>query len=126
MRFPSEHAAPVARASIVAALVPAATDPRLDYRINRIGLADLVDRERPPSAHPFGEHPPCHRAWRLNVHGLPHTVRIGRAGHFLVVHRGFLSLVTSCSAASLKAPNVSSQNPSNHRRNASIPRASTW
>src|SRR5216683_1102789 len=47
-RLPGEHAAPLARAAVLAALVPAAADMRLHDRVDRIGLADLVDSQRPP------------------------------------------------------------------------------
>src|SRR5262249_12451037 len=47
VRFPRKYAAPVARASIVTALVPAAPYPRLDHGVHRVGLADLVGRQRP-------------------------------------------------------------------------------
>src|SRR5262249_13104140 len=59
-RLPREHAAPVASAAIVTALVPAPPDPRLDDRVYGVGLADLVDGEGPPRAHLFGEHSPRH------------------------------------------------------------------
>src|SRR5262249_2028159 len=54
--LPREHAAPVARAAIVTALVPAPPNPRLDDCIDRIGLADFVDFKGPPGAHLFGEY----------------------------------------------------------------------
>ncbi len=42
-RLPREYAAPVAGASIVAALVPAAADARLDHCVHGVGFADLVN-----------------------------------------------------------------------------------
>src|SRR4029453_9393317 len=45
-RLPRKHATPVTRAPVVTALVPAPADARLDYRIHRLCLADLVGGER--------------------------------------------------------------------------------
>ena len=125
VRFPREYAAPLTRASIVTALVPAAPDARLDHCIHGIGLADLVGCQRPPRAHLFGEHPPCHRLRRLNVYDFPHTVRIDTTGRRLLGHHGFLSLAVCRSAVSLNARSASSQNPSSQLRNTSMPRVLT-
>jgi hypothetical protein len=57
VRFPREYAAPLTRASIVAALVPAAPDARLDHRVHCIGFSDFVGCQRPPPAHLRGETP---------------------------------------------------------------------
>src|SRR5262249_30724629 len=46
VRFPHEHSAPVTRAAVVTALVPATADARLDHRVHRRGLADFVDCQR--------------------------------------------------------------------------------
>src|SRR5262249_48251770 len=90
VRFPQEYAAPVTRASIVAALVPATADPRLDHRVHRLGPADLVGCQRPPRAHPLGEDAPRHLRRRLNVHNLPHPVRLVTFTCHVVVHDDFL------------------------------------
>src|SRR5262249_14672078 len=74
-RLPRQDAAPGTGAAIVAALVPAPAGARLDPRVPRLGRADLVDCQRPPRPHPFGEPPPRHLRWRLNVHHLTHAVR---------------------------------------------------
>ena len=42
IRLPREHATPVARTSVIAALIPASTDARFDDGIYGVGLADLV------------------------------------------------------------------------------------
>src|SRR6516165_10857426 len=39
-RFPREHHAPITRASVVTALVPATADVRLNHRVHGVGLAD--------------------------------------------------------------------------------------
>src|ERR1700730_1723962 len=88
-RFPREHDAPVTRASIVTALIPAAPDTRLDHRVHRLGLADLVIGQRPPSAHLLREHSPCHSRGRLNAHDLSHAIGIGTGGHGLLCVHGF-------------------------------------
>src|SRR5262245_47466708 len=50
-RLPCEDAAPIARASVVTAFVPAPPDTRLHDGIDRIGLADLVHGQWPPASH---------------------------------------------------------------------------
>src|SRR5579863_205456 len=122
--FPRQYAAPLARASVLAALVPAAPYARLDHGVYCIGFADFVVCQRPPSAHLLGEHSPRHCLRRLNAHDLPHAVRIGVCGHRRLCHCLF-SLVASRSAITLNAVSASSQNPSSHLRSDSMPRVST-
>src|SRR5262249_43314752 len=122
--FPREYAAPVTGAPVVAALVPAAPDSRLDHRVHRLRLANLVGCQRPPRAHPFGKYLPSHLRRRPDAHNLPHPFRVGTFELCLLRHRGFPSLVASCSAASLNAASPSPQNPSSQLRSALMPRAS--
>src|SRR5215475_4622300 len=82
-RLPQEYDAPVTRASVITALVPAAPDPRLDHCVRCVGLADLVVGQRPPTTHLLGEHSPCHRLGRLNAHDFPHAIGIGTGGRRL-------------------------------------------
>src|SRR5262249_50695161 len=111
---------------IVTALIPAAADSRLDHRIHRRRLADLVDRERPPRAHLLREHAPRNLRGRLHAYDLPHAVRLLTFTCRLLVHDDFLScFLVPRSAASLKAARASSQNPLSQRRSASRPCAST-
>src|SRR4051812_18607568 len=100
-RFPNEDRAPLAGASVLAALVPATTDAGLDDGIDRIDLADLVGSERPPGAHLSCEHAPRHLRGRLHIHLFLDAVRIRTAR--LLRHCCFLSLVASRSAARLNA-----------------------
>src|ERR1700692_3971746 len=72
VRFPREYAAPLTRTPILAALIPAAPDARLDHRVPCICLSDFVECQRPPRAHPLREPPPRHCLRRLNAHDLPH------------------------------------------------------
>src|SRR5262245_16076062 len=123
--FPQEDRTPVASAAIFAPFVPTAPDAWLDDRVHCVDFADLVVCQRPPSAHPFGEHAPCDRLWRLNHHDLAHAVRIAAGGPRLLRHRGFLSFLAALSAAFLNAASASSQNPSSQPRSASMPREST-
>jgi hypothetical protein len=74
--FPHKHAAPLARASIVTALVPAAPDARLDHRVHGIGLSDFVVGQRPPRPHLLSKHPPRNRLRRLNTHDFPDAIWI--------------------------------------------------
>src|SRR5262249_9461203 len=125
MRLPGEHATPVACASIVSALVPAATDARLHDRVDSIRLPDLVHGQWPPASHLLGEDLPGDALWRLHLDHLADAVGIKTARHGLLGHHDFLTLVAAPSAACLKALSVSSQNPSSHRRKAWTPRVST-
>src|SRR6202012_1449425 len=74
--FPSEHAAPLTDAPIIAALVPAASYVRLNDCVNCVGFANFVICERPPGTHLFGEHSPRYCLRRLNAHDFPHAIRI--------------------------------------------------
>src|SRR5262245_58874640 len=125
MRLPRKHATPVTCASVIAALVPAATDARLHDGVDRIGLPDLVHGQWPPGSHLFGEDLPGDALRRRYADDLSHGVGIETARQDLLGHHDFLTLLAASSAASLKALSVSSQNPSSHRRKPSTPRVST-
>src|SRR5262245_56149304 len=56
-RLPGQYASPVARAAVVAPLVPAAADARLDHRVHGVGLDDFVGRERQPGGELLRENP---------------------------------------------------------------------
>src|SRR5262245_4539633 len=124
-RLPREDGTPVTRASIVAALVPAAADARLDHCVDRRGLADLVDRQRPPLAHLLGEHPPRHRRRSFDGYDLAYAVHVVGTRHRLLPHHRLLSLAASRSAACWNAASASFQKWSSHLRRASTPRPST-
>src|SRR5262249_836403 len=83
---------------VVAAFVPTTSDARLDHRVDRIRLSDLVGRERPPASHPLGENAPGHLRRRLHAHDLAHAVGIDTRGR-LFGHR-FRSLPPSRSPPS--------------------------
>src|SRR5262249_3489450 len=123
-RFPHQHAAPVARAAVIATLIPAAAHPWLADSLHSVGLADLVHPQRPPRPHLFGENMPGHQWRRLHVNDLSDAVRVGSMRFDLFGHHELRTFLAVRSAASLKAPSVSSQNPSSHRRIASTPRMS--
>src|SRR6185503_13616511 len=125
VRLPRQHAPPIACASVFAALVPPPPDARLDHRVHRLRLSDLVVREWPPRAHLLGEYPPRDCGRCLDAHDLPHAVGISTCGHRLLRHHRVLSLAASRSAAVLKAASVSSQKPSSHLRTSSRPVVST-
>lgn len=125
VRFPQEHTAPVARASVVTALVPATADMRLNYCVHRLGPADLVGCEWPPGADLFSKHLPDHRLGCLNVDDPKYAVRIDIAGHGRFRHHCFLSFAALRSATALNASSVSPQNPSSQSRNPLMPRSST-
>src|SRR5580700_7046724 len=55
-RFPREYAAPLTDASIVALLIPAATNEWLNHGIDCVRSSDLVVFQRPPGPHFLGEY----------------------------------------------------------------------
>src|SRR5262249_54290037 len=117
---------PVTGAPIVTALVPAAAGARLDHRVHRLRLADLVRGERPPGPHLLGEDTPRHLQGRFHPYDPSQAVRLVGFTYRLLVHGDFLScLLVSRSAASLNAARASSQNPSSQFRSALMPCAST-
>src|SRR5215831_21261670 len=59
VRLPGKYAPPVTRAAIVTPLIPTAPYAGLDHGVHRVGLADLVNGQRPPSAHLLGEDSRC-------------------------------------------------------------------
>src|SRR5262249_54407418 len=69
-RLPCEHTAPIARASVFTAFVPAASDTWLHDGIDSIGLADLVHGQWPPTPHLLGEDPPGYGLRCLDVDDL--------------------------------------------------------
>src|SRR5262249_49705625 len=101
-------------------------DTRLDHRVYRLGLADLVGCERPPCADHLCKHAPRNLRRRLHVYDLPHAVRLVAFSCRRLVHDDLPAcFLVSRSAASLKTARASSQNPSSQRRSVSRPCAST-
>src|SRR5262249_37601401 len=111
-RFPCEHAAPVAGAAVFTALVPAATYVRLDHRVHRRSLPDLVRPQRPPRPHLPRKPPPRYRWGHLHTHNLSQAARLITALPGLVHNHRFRFPAASRSSAALNAASVSSQNPS--------------
>src|SRR5215831_363191 len=111
VRFPQCNTAPVTSASVVTTLVPAPPDPWLDHRVHRVGLPDLVDCQRPPSAHLLGEHSPCHRRRRLNAHDLGRRENQNPRTIWVLEHRLLTHTIPSCSVRSMTSqPGCSSLN----------------
>src|ERR1700677_3695024 len=121
-RLPDDDATPVAGAAVVPALVPAATDARLDHGVDPLGLSDLVVAEGPPGPHLRGEDPPCCLLRRLHLKGLANAVRVER--RLCVFGHRSAPFLASSSAASLNRVSAVSQNVSSQLRRASTPRAS--
>src|SRR5262245_21617988 len=74
--FTCAHAAPVAGSAVFTALVPATTYVRLDHRVHRRSLPDLVRGQRPPRTHLLREHPPRYRWGHLHAHNLSQAARL--------------------------------------------------
>src|SRR5262249_32264083 len=105
-RLPGQHAAPIARAPVLAALVPVASDARFNHGIHGVCLANLVVGKWPPASNLLGEASPSHVLRCVHANGFAHTIWI--AANLVLVHLGFLLLAASCSAALLKALSASS------------------